>query len=224
MKNIPNILDLPFTQLNWIESGTFPFQGGAEITFETGFYAGCYQVTQELYQTVMKDKEPPSRFKGKHRPVEQVSWDDAQAFLKELNIRIKLKDGLQFRLPSEAQWEYAARANKDFEYSGSQKLHEVGWFKENANDQTMPVGLKEPNGLGLFDMSGNVWEWCEDDWNKEINDHPKNGQPLKKNKEDIRVFRGGSWSNDEGYARVAVRDGYLHDFRYDNFGFRVFRY
>lgn len=222
MKDIDTLLDLPYTRLRWIDAGTFMFQDKVKIAFEKGFYAGCYQVTQELYQHITGENS--SRFKGKHRPVEQVSWDDAQKFLQQLNERVKLNDGMQFRLPSETQWEYAARANQHFEYSGSQKLYEVGWFKDNSNDQTMPVGLNEPNAFGLYDMSGNVWEWCEDNWNEYMRKTPSNGTALKEGDKDLRVIRGGSWDGDDDSARVVVRPGYLRNYGLNYVGIRVFRY
>ncbi|AYQ31072.1 formylglycine-generating enzyme family protein [Runella sp. SP2] len=222
MKDIDTLLDLPYTRLRWIDAGTFLFQDKVQITFEKGFYAGCYLVTQELYEKVTG--ENPSHFKGKHRPVERVSLDDAQQFLQRLNEQVKLNDGLQFRLPSETQWEYAARANQHFEYSGSQKLHEVGWFKDNSNDQTMPVGFKEPNAFGLYDMSGNVREWCEDNWNEDVSKAFSNGAVLKAGHTDFRVLRGGSWGYNLSHARVAVRNRNHYYNKYSNNGFRVFRY
>jgi formylglycine-generating enzyme len=222
MKDIDPLLDLPYTRLRWIDAGTFLFQDKVKITFVKGFYAGCYLVTQELYAKVTG--ENPSHFKGKHRPVECVSWDDAQQFLQRLNELVKLNDSMQFRLPSETQWEYAARANQKFEYSGSQKLHEVSWFKDNSNDKTMPVGLKEPNAFGLYDMSGNVWEWCEDNWNEDMRKTPSNGRVLKAGDKAFRVLRGGSWDNVNGFASVAVRDGLHHSNWSYIVGFRVFRY
>lgn len=223
MNDIPNILGLPYTQLRWIEPvRPFLFQNEVKINFERGFYAGCYQVTQELYEKVMG--ENPCYFKGKHRPVESISWDDMQKFLEQLNRQVPLKDGLQFRLPSEAMWEYAARAEQNFEYSGSEKFQEVGWFKENSNRQTMPVGLKEPNAFGLYDMSGNVWEWCEDAWDDDLKRIPTNGSALKESDSDPRVLRGGSWDYFDNYAHVLYRGRLLRDDRDDGNGCRVFRY
>ena len=222
MKDIETLLDLPYTRLRWIDAGTFIFRNEVEITFEKGFYAGCYQVTQQLYEKVMG--ENPSHFKGKHRPVECVSWDDAQQFLNQLNKQVKLDDGLQFRLPSEAQWEYAARAKQNIEYSGSEKPHEVGWFDKNSNGQTMPVGLKEPNGFGLHDMSGNVWEWCEDVWSEDVKRIPQNGRTFKDGNKDLRVLRGGSWNFGGNFARVLSRFRDPHNHGLNYFGFRVFRY
>lgn len=222
MKDIETLLDLPYTRLHWIDAGTFLFQDEVEITFQKGFYAGCYQVTQQLYEKVMG--ENPSHFKGKHRPVECISWDDAQKFLQQLNKQVELNDGLQFRLPTETQWEYAARANQNFEYSGSQKFHEVGWFGENSNGQTMPVGLKEPNAFGLYDMNGNVWEWCEDVWSDEVKRIPQNGRTFKDGDKDLRVIRGGSWGDYGSLARVLSRVRHHHGGRDGLNGFRVFRY
>lgn len=223
MNDIPHILGLPYTQLRWIEPvRPFLFQNKVEINFERGFYGGCYQVTQGLYEKIMG--ENPSYFKGKHRPVESVSWDDAQIFLEQLNRQVPFKDGLQFRLPSEAMWEYAARAEQNFEYSGSQKLQEVGWFDKNSNQQTMPVGLKEPNAFGLYDMSGNVWEWCEDNWNEDTRKTPSNGTALEESDKDTRVIRGGSWDFNVVNARVLFRDRVPRNLKYDSNGFRVFRY
>lgn len=222
MKDIDTLLDLPYTRLRWIDAGTFLFQDEVKITFEKGFYAGCYQVTQELYEKVTRKN--PSYFKGKHRPVEQVSWDDAQRFLQQLNEQVELNDGLQFRLPSKTQWEYAARANQNFEYSGSQKLHEVGWFDENSNGQTMPVGLKEPNAFGLYDMSGNLWEWCEDNWNEDVSKTPLNGRALNAGDKNIREIRGGSWYYNDYDARVLSRRFLPSNDSGSNYGFRVFRY
>lgn len=222
MQNIPDLLGLPFTQLNWIEPGTFLFQGKKEITFKKGFYAGCYQVTQELYQKVTGQN--PSYFKGRHRPVESVSWVDVQQFFEQLNKHVKHDDGLQFRFPSETQWEYAAHAKRNFEYSGSTKLHEVGWFEDNSNGQTMPVGLKEPNAFGLYDMSGNVWEWCEDTWRKEVETILMNGDAFVVGDEDLRMIRGGGWNVNNASAHLSIRNRYPYELRSHYDGVRVFRY
>ncbi|MBK8965904.1 MAG: formylglycine-generating enzyme family protein, partial [Lewinellaceae bacterium] len=123
----------------------------------SGFYLGKLPVTQMLWQAVMGDT--PSRFPGGQRPVEQVSWDDAQKFVKKLQDQTRLP----FRLPSEAEWEFAARGgvyNLNHNYAGSNRLKEVGWYNLNSHGETKLAGLKYPNELGLYDMSGNVWEWC----------------------------------------------------------------
>ncbi len=221
-------LDLLYTQMVWIEPVSFTFQEGEketkEITFKKGFWASKYPVTQELYEKVMG--ENPSHFKGKHRPVEWVSWKDAQLFLEKLNSdkQIKLNDGLAFHLPSEAMWEYAARANEKTQYSGSNVLAEVGWYYNNSYGQTMPVGLKEPNAFGLYDLSGNVWEWCADAYDESINKTPENGLPYLSNRDSLRILRGGSFNGNGSNCRVGYRDRSVDYFHYLNIGFRVFRY
>jgi formylglycine-generating enzyme required for sulfatase activity len=168
--------------------------------------------------------ENPSRFKGcDNCPVESVSWDDVQAFLQRLNE----KTGKRYRLPTEAEWEYAARggekgANDNFTYAGGNDLDEVGWFTENTKDKgTWPVGGKKANQIGLYDMSGNVWEWCAD-W---YGDYPKGPvkDPKGPGKGSLRVLRGGSWGLNADRCRVANRYPYSPGTRFDLNGFRVAR-
>ena len=142
--------------------------------------------------------ENPSYFKGENRPVEGVSWDDTQAFLKRLNDQLNLSGDSVYRLPTEAEWEYAARAGNRLKYAGSMDLEMVGWFLENSSIQTHEVGLKAPNEWGLYDMSGNVREWCQD-WyggSKYYQECKKKGRvknPTGPKSGDNRVLRGGSW-------------------------------
>ena len=185
----------------------------------SNFEIGKYPVTQKLWQDIMGNN--PSSFKGNDLPVEQVSWDDCQEFLKKLNARFP---GKTYRLPTEAEWEFAARGgnqSKSFQYAGSNDLKEVGWFAENSGSQPHPVGQKKSNELSLHDMSGNVWEWCND-W---YGTYPSMAQtnPLGPESGSRRVRRGGSWNYAPADARVAYRLLWQPDSRYNHLGFRLAR-
>ncbi|MCC5944522.1 MAG: SUMF1/EgtB/PvdO family nonheme iron enzyme [Bernardetiaceae bacterium] len=198
-----------------------------QVTLEP-FYVAETQVTQALWEAVMG--ENPSYFNGAKRPVEQVSWDDCQAFIQKLEELT----GRKFRLPSEAQWEYAARGglkSKGYQYAGSDDIDEVAWYnvnaydvgKESADYGTHPVGQKQANELGIYDMSGNVWEWCEDDWHDSYEDAPTDGSAWVDNpRAKYRLLRGGSWIYNPDYCRVAYRFHYYPDSRINYFGCRLF--
>lgn len=188
------------------------------------FWMGEYPVTQEVWETIMGSN--PSSFKGKTRPVENVSWEDAQLFLKKLYGRT----GRKYRLPTEAEWEYAARGGKywkafPFEFAGGDKLNEVGWYDENSHGETEPVGLKMPNLLDLYDMSGNVWEWCEDwysdDFYEECQQQGVVFDPCNRKEGQYRMIRGGGWSYYARYCRPAYRDSDTPTLRISNIGFRL---
>ncbi|MCI5126614.1 MAG: formylglycine-generating enzyme family protein [Candidatus Electrothrix sp. AR5] len=160
------------------------------------FYIGKFPVTQEQWQAVMG--ENPSHFQGERRPVEEVSWHDTQEFLEKLNH----VTGKKFRLPTEAEWEFAARGgiySQGYKYAGSDRLKQVGWYDKNSDDQTHEVGQLLANELGLHDMSGNVWEWCRDwfDGNYYAECHKKGvvKNPQGPDKGTDRVLRGGGWFN-----------------------------
>jgi formylglycine-generating enzyme required for sulfatase activity len=193
-----------------------------EVTAPDFYMAQCL-VTQELYSFVMG--ENPSYFRGKQRPVERVSWDDAQAFIRKLNGLPQTK--LTYRLPTEAEWEYAARSGihweKGFEYAGSDTIDEVAWYGENSRFETKGVGLKKPNQLGIFDMSGNVFEWCEDDWHNNYNNAPKDGSAWidEPDRSALRILRGGYWYDDADISRVAYRNRNFPGNRSGSFGFRL---
>jgi len=198
------------------EEGRYDNETQHEVTL-SDFLIGKYLVTQNLWQEIMGDN--PSHFIGDDLPVEQVSRDDIQIFLKKLN---KLYPEKNFRLPTEAEWEYAARGeplSKGFLYAGSDDLEEVGWYAGNSDSKTHPVGQKIPNELGLFDMSGNVWEWCADwfgDYSKEISFgiiNPENGT--------YRVIRGGSWYSLLRGCRIACRGYWLPGGKHNYLGFRL---
>jgi formylglycine-generating enzyme required for sulfatase activity len=163
------------------------------------FWLAEYPCTQALYQAVTEKN--PSYFKGPNRPVECMSWDDitSQFFpkLEKLTQR-------PFRLPSEAEWEYAAKAGGNFTYAGGDDLHQVGWYAENSHRETKPVGLKKPNAWGLYDMSGHVWEWCEDDWHDSYAKAPDDGRAWVDSPRGARRgCRGGFWSDHAYHCRAA---------------------
>ncbi len=179
------------------------------------FSIGKYQVTQAQWQAVMGGN--PSHFKGETRPVENVSWNDAQQFLKKI--------GNGYRLPTEAEWEYAARGGTTTEYSfgdDESKLGEYAWFSRNAGGQTHPVGQKKPNPFGLHDMHGNVWEWVEDPWHENYKGAPTDGSVwLTEGNNARRVLRGGSWFDYFNLLRSANRSIVNPDYRTYTYGFRV---
>jgi formylglycine-generating enzyme required for sulfatase activity len=178
------------------------------------FRINKYEVTQSQWLTIMNTK--PSDFKGcESCPVEQVSWEDAQAFIDKLN---KLT-GKSYRLPTEAEWEYAARGGKSEIYSGSNMLNEVAWFGDNSGNETHPVGQKAANGYGIYDMSGNVWEWCND-WYGEYSSNSQTN-PQGPSNGLYRVIRGGSWNNKSKSCKVSSRYNNSRSNRYYNLGFRL---
>ena len=180
------------------------------------YYICKYEVSQQEWEVVMGNN--PSHFQGKDLPVEQVSWEDCQAFIQRLNTLT----GLDFKLPTEAQWEYAARGGSKGQgnkYSGSNTLSEVGWYKGNSGGKTCPVGQKQANELGLYDMSGNVWEWCSDrygDYNSRSETNPIG--PVSGS---LRVARGGGWADVAGICRVSFRDVNAPGYRGSNLGLRL---
>ena len=177
------------------------------------FYIGKTEVTQALWTAVMGSN--PSYFKGPNLPVENVSWNDCQEFIDRLN-RIT---GRIFRLPTEAEWEYAARGgnrSRGYEYSGSNNLQSVGWDYDNSGISTHPVGSKLDNELGLYDMSGNVYEWTSDLWSSNYSSD-RNGGASGLN----RVIRGGGYSSGAGSCRSALRSYFDSGYRYMFLGFRL---
>ncbi len=157
-------------------------------------------------------------------PIVGISWEDAVAYCKWLSEKTRK----EYRLPSEAEWEYAARGGRwsnGYTYSGSNKLKEVGWYDKNSHEETKAVGLKLPNELGLYDMSGNVEEWCADHWHKNYEGAPTDGSAwIKGGEKDRRVVRGGSWGSDDLYCRVSFRFWDIASYRDFNIGFRLARY
>ena len=184
------------------------------------FSIGKFEVTQEQWYELMGTL--PSNFKGRSLPVERISWVEAQEFVKKLSE----KTGKPYRLPSEAEWEYAARAGSQAAYSFGDNKSELslfGWFSNNANYQTHPVGKKSPNTFGLFDMNGNVWEWVHDCYNSNYVGAPADGSAWVVESCPKRVLRGGSWQSFSQYLRSADRHNETATNRYQDFGFRVAR-
>ena len=222
----------PFFEFVWVEGGEFSMGDDAsEVDREkpthrvklSGFYIGKYPVMQNQWQAVIG--ENPSRFKGLDRPVENVSWHEAQDYIVELGKQT----GKQFCLPTEAQWEYAARGGKysqGYSYSGSDKLKQVAWYEENSSDETHEVGLLLANELGIHDMSGNVWEWCADalseDYYQTCQQQGIVETPPGPDEADaLRVLRGGSSFDHPLGCRVACRDGHHPEDRNHFIGFRL---
>ena len=203
---------------------------------------GQTQVTQALWEAVMGNN--PSHFKGSQLPVEMVTWFDCVRFLNALSEAERLTpvysvgwgdkptvetvwEANGYRLPTEAEWEYSAKAGTELTYSGSNSIDEVAWYEDNSDDETHPVAQKKPNSWGLYDMSGNVWEWCNDEWNS---DRYKGRTGTTKDPRPFgsapapRVYRGGYWGLGPVFCRVACRRRLGPDYRWDDLGFRFLRW
>ena len=186
------------------------------VTLTNNYYIGKYEVTQALWKIVMGSN--PSNFKGDNLPVEKVSWNDCQKFISKLN---KLT-GKSFRLPTEAEWEFAARGgnkSRGYQYSGSNVIDDVAWFDDNSSSKTHIVGEKQPNELGIYDMTGNVWEWCQD-WYDSYSGSPQTN-PTGVVSGSYRVRRGGSWFDSTWRCRSSYRRFITSANRSSNFGLRL---
>ena len=183
------------------------------------FYLGVHPVTQEEYERVMGNN--PSQFKGDpQRPVESVSWNDAMEFCRQLSE----KEGKEYRLPIEAEWEYACRAGSRTEWcfgDSESQLAGYAWYFDNSDHTTHPVGQKKPNGWGLYDMHGNVWEWCSDWYVRDYYENSSANDPQGPSSGSHRVIRGGSWNTVACYSRSANRFDYSPGNRSGILGFRV---
>lgn len=222
----------------FVESGTFTMGATAEqqepyedekpphrVTFTKDFYIGETEVTQALWKAVMGFTPTASGSQwstasglGDDFPAYYISYEDVQQFISQLNSLT----GAQFRMPTEAEWEYAARGgskSKGYQYSGSNNIGDVAWYEGNSGKKTHAVKTKKANELGLYDMSGNVWEWCSD-WKGDYTSSPA-VDPTGLDSGGWRVYRGGSWYNDARGCRVAVRNGCFLSYRNNAFGFRL---
>ena len=197
-----------------------PYEQPQHLVTIKAFAIGKYEVTQEQWFTVMGNQ--PSNFKGRTLPVEMVSWSDAQEFVKKLSE----KTGKNYRLPSEAEWEYAARARSQTAYSfgdNEGELGRFGCFNQNSKGTTHPVGEKQVNSFGLHDMHGNVWEWTQDCWNGDYTNAPADGSAWISGDCSRRVVRGGSCANNPQILRSASRSRLTSAVRNYFIGFRVAR-
>ena len=222
-KTVTNSIDMKFALISEGE-----FMMGSEdfdwskpvhtVKIRTPFYLGIYPVTQREWNAIMGNN--PSKFNGNDLPVERVSWNEVQDFIKKLNE----KEGTnKYRLPTEAEWEYAARAGTTTQYSfgdDDSKLGEYAWYYEKS-DKTHPVGKKKANQWGLYDMHGNVWEWVQDEWHDNYKSAPADGSAWEDGVSANRVNRGGSWYHDAKNCRSAARSRYDPGSRYHDLGFRL---
>ena len=204
----------------WCPAGEFEMGGESRfydakpvhtVKLTRGFWMLQTEVTQEMWKSVMG--ENPSNFTGDKLPVENVSWDDCDEFCQKLRAK-----GLNVQLPTEAQWEYACRAGTTGDYAGN--MEEMTWYRANSGSKTHEVGLMKPNNWGLYDMHGNVWEWCADRYGLYPSDMQINPRGPDTEGSDC-VLRGGSWFSDAGHCRSVYRDSLSPDYRAYRLGLRL---
>ncbi len=214
----------------WIKPGTFVMGSPTSeadrredevqhsVTLSRGYWMSDHETTQAEYESVMGSN--PSRFKGSTLPVEQVSWDEAVSYCAKLTVRElaagRIEAGQAYRLPTEAEWEYAARAGTTGAYAG--ELGSMGWYNVNSGSTSHAVKGKQANGWGLYDMHGNVWEWCADWYGAYTSESVTD--PMGATSGSLRVNRGGGWNNVAGYCRSAYRGRSVPGIRNSNQGFR----
>lgn len=224
------LLDSIQNNMVWITGGKFIMGNDAgeaderpayEVTVD-GYAINKYPVTQRQWVAIMGSN--PSEFAGCDQcPVDKVTWDDAQRFIEILNELT----GKKYALPSEAEWEYAAKGGKNwkqFRYSGSDDIDEVGWYAGNSGRKPHPVGEKMPNSIGLYDMSGNVWEWCQDWYNKFYYEQNEDNNPVGPASGSGKVRRGGSWFTQAANCKTTTRNNVKQDYADDIGGFRLVQY
>ncbi|MBR0202722.1 MAG: SUMF1/EgtB/PvdO family nonheme iron enzyme [Bacteroidaceae bacterium] len=221
--------DVEFTMVK-VKAGTFTMGATKEheidavdnekpahkVTLTKDYLIGQTEVSQALWKAVMGNN--PSKFKDDNLPVEMVSWIDCQTFIEKLNTLT----GAKFRLPTEAEWEYAARGGDmscGYKYSGSSILGYIAYFKDNSDNKTHDIGSKSPNELGLYDMSGNVWEWCNDNFGSYSRRSKTN--PTGPKSSFFRICRGGAWDTIAAGCRVSARSNIMEGVSYSNLGFRL---
>jgi len=185
------------------------------------FYMGKYEVTQSQWSEIMNNN--PSEFKEDVRPVERVSWNDVQEFIQKLNNK---EETNKYRLPTEAEWEYAARADTESTYCFSSDikiLSQYAWYRKNSASKTHPVGRLKPNAWGLYDVHGNVHEWCQDWFDRNYYSQSPSNSPIGPSSGLAKVLRGGDWGSEDWYCRCASRSLSSPDRRSNRLGFRLVR-
>lgn len=216
-------------ELIWIPEGCFimgcgpwadncePDETPAHKTCVDGFWMSKNEITQGVWKKIMG--ENPSRFqKGDNYPVERVSWNKAMEFVSKLTMA----GGYNTRLPTEAEWEYAARGGgKNEMYAGGNNVSQLGWYQANSQGTTHPVGKKNANYFGLHDMSGNVWEWCQDNYSKDAYSQNQNTVSATEPNSIFRVRRGGSWGSEKHNLRTLFRSRYPSDLQLESNGLRI---
>ena len=195
------------------EPGRCPDEIPHEVSISDGFWMLETEVTQEMWKSVMGNV--PSVFHGVRLPVEQVGWVDCVEFCRKLSEKL----GVPVALPTEAQWEYACRAGSAGPFAGN--LEEMAWFGTNSENRTHSVGMKKPNAWGLYDMHGNVWEWCLDWYAEDAYADGPSIDPHAPKRGVNRVYRGGGWYGGERFCRSAYRNYYAPNFRSYGLGFRI---
>ena len=217
----------PAIAMLWIAPGTFLMSSthGAgddtQVTLTRGYWLGQTEVAQAQWQAVIENVPVPSFFKGSVRPVERVAWDTAMIFCGKLTERERaagrLPAGYEYTLPTEAQWEYACRAGTTGKYAG--ELDAMAWYEANGGSATHPVAQKQPNAWGLYDMHGNVQEWCADWYGGYAGGHVSD--PMGAAAGQFRVLRGGGWNGPAGVCRSAFRNWTTGSVTQNNLGFRL---
>jgi len=209
-----------------IKADCFKMGGGEELSDEVPAHRVCltqdyvlgkYEVTQAQWQRIMGNN--PSKFVSDDKPVESVSWNDVQTFI----IKLNQQTGLSYRLPTEAEWEYACRAKENNSYCGSNAIADVAWYDDNSNNRSHEVGERKPNALGLYDMTGNVAEWVQDWYEHGYYESSALKNPQGSLKGTSRVVRGGSWSSFEDLGRAVARYRSHPDDKFNYLGFRLAR-
>jgi formylglycine-generating enzyme required for sulfatase activity len=227
------MLDELFNNMVLVEAGSFSLGSDSPLARKReqpvrpvtldAYYIGKYELTQDIFEQVMGWNY--SYFQCGNCPVNNVSWFNMQLFIKRLNAIT----GRTFSLPTEAQWAYAAKGgnkSKGFKYSGSNTINDVAWFSENANKKSHPVGLKQPNELGLYDMTGNLWEFCLDDMSRKAYSRVESHNPFIGDKTNLKgkamkVIRGGGYEFSATENLVFMRDGATNNVRMPDIGYRL---